>query len=70
MKSNSMKALKAKEIRAKTDAELQKDMMAFREQMRTLRFKLSAQESKNLREIAAVRKNVAKILTILKERSN
>ena len=70
MKSNSMKALKAKEIRAKTDAELQKDIMAFREQMRTLRFKLSAQESKNLREISAVRKNVAKILTILKERSN
>ena len=51
------------------DAELTKQLAAFREKTRELRFKASAQELKSPREITAVRKNIAKILTILKERA-
>lgn len=59
--------MKAKEIRLKTPAELHKDLSALREKMRQLRFKLHSKEQKNLLELSAVKKDIAKILTIIKE---
>lgn len=61
--------MKIKDLKLKGDAELQKDLIAFREQMREARFKLHAGELKNHRSIAAVRKDIARILTLLKERA-
>jgi large subunit ribosomal protein L29 len=59
-----------KELRAKKDAELQKDLAALQEKSRELRFKMFSQEVKNVKEVSAVRKTIAKINTILAERKN
>jgi len=63
-----MKTTKIKEIRTKNDAELKRDLAAMQEKMRELRFKLHSQELKNPKELNVLRKNIAKTLTILKER--
>ncbi len=59
-----------KEIRAKKDAELEKDIAALQEKSRELRFKMASQEVKNLKEKSGVRKEIARIRTILAERKN
>ncbi len=61
--------MELKEIKLKGDAELQKDLLAMREKVRELRFKLHAGELKNHREIPTLKKSIARILTILKERA-
>lgn len=61
--------MKAKELKLKSDGELQKDVIAMREQIREFRFKLHAGELKNHRQLNAIKKDVARILTILKERA-
>lgn len=58
-----------KELRAKNDAELLKDIAAMQEQTRELRFKMHSQEVKNVKSIAVVRKNIARIRTLLGERA-
>lgn len=63
------KAMKIKELRLKTDGELKSDLEGLRNKTRELRFKIYSQETKNVKEIAAVRKDIAKILTLLKERA-
>jgi large subunit ribosomal protein L29 len=57
-----------KELQEKNDAELRKDLSALREKIRSLRFKMNSQEVKNLKESADIRKTIARILTILKQR--
>lgn len=59
--------MKTKELRLKTIAELEKDLAALREKARHLRFKLSAQELKNTKELKEAKKDIAKILTMIKE---
>ena len=61
--------MKIKELRLKTDGELKSDLEGLRNKTRELRFKIYSQETKNVKEIAAVRKDIAKILTLLKERA-
>jgi len=63
-----MKVERTKELRQKADNELTRDLSAFQEKIRELHFKMRSQEVKNVKEIAAIKKNVAKILTILAER--
>jgi large subunit ribosomal protein L29 len=57
-----------KEIKSKSDAELQTDLKSLREKTRHLRFKLNFQEVKNAKEMMGLRKTIARILTTLKER--
>lgn len=57
-----------KGLRKKTDAELQKILKQQREQVRDLRFKVSAKQHKDVRELRDARKSVAQTLTILKEK--
>ncbi len=59
-----------KEIREKKDAELEKDVAALQEKSRELRFKMSSQEVKNLKEKSGVRKEIARIKTVLAQRKN
>lgn len=59
-----------KELRAKGDAELQKDIAALREKTRELRFKTLSQEIKNVKEVSGIRKTIARMMTILSERKN
>lgn len=63
------KLTKIKEIRLKNEAELRRDLAAMQEKLRTLRFKLHSQELKNPKELHALRKDIAKFQTILKEKS-
>ncbi|PIY96352.1 MAG: 50S ribosomal protein L29 [Candidatus Kerfeldbacteria bacterium CG_4_10_14_0_8_um_filter_42_10] len=62
--------MKIKELREKSDAELQKLLKSTREHLREVRFKVASEQLKNVREIRVDRKTVAKILTVEKERSN
>lgn len=60
--------MKIKELRLKNDAELKTELAAMREKIRDLRFKRFSQEIKNIKESAAIKKDIARIETILKER--
>lgn len=60
--------MKAAEIRQKTKDELIKSVKEMREKLRALRFDLASGKVKNVREIRQIRKDVARILTILKEK--
>lgn len=60
-----MKKKSFQEIKNKSAAELQKDLAGYRERLRVLKFDLAAGKVKNIREIRAVKKSIAQILTIL-----
>ncbi|MFA5069908.1 MAG: 50S ribosomal protein L29 [Patescibacteria group bacterium] len=62
--------MKYKEIKEKTTPDLEMMLRAQREKLRELRFKVSAKQLKNIREIRVLKKNIAQILTILRERKN
>jgi ribosomal protein L29 len=59
--------MKIKEIRQKTNKELKDNLVAFREKLRELRFNLASGKVKNIREVHQTKKDIAKILTIIKE---
>jgi len=59
-----------KELRLKTDAELNNLLTASREKLRELRFKDANKQIKNVREIRERRKTIARILTVLREKKN
>ena len=63
MKTRELQALKNK-----VSAELEKDLVSFRERLGQLQFDLAAGKVKNIKEIKAVKKAIATILTVLKER--
>jgi large subunit ribosomal protein L29 len=54
------------EIRRKSNNEVQKTLKELRERLRQLRFDLEAGKVKNIREIRAIKKDIARILTCLK----
>lgn len=58
--------MKVQELRKKTKSELQKLLRERRERLRQLRFDLASGKLKNYREIRQVKKDIARILTILK----
>ena len=57
--------METKEIRQKSKPELQKLLQSLKEKLRQLRFDLSSGKVKNTREIQQVKKDIARILTIL-----
>jgi len=58
--------MKTSEVRQKSRAELQKLLQDNRERLRQLRFDLAAGKVKNVREIRHLKKDIARILTILR----
>ncbi|MCX6784904.1 MAG: 50S ribosomal protein L29 [Candidatus Komeilibacteria bacterium] len=64
-----MEILEIKELRTKTEAELRKLLSKFREQMRDQRFAISASQLKNHQVLKKTKQVVARIMTILKEKS-
>lgn len=58
--------MKTVELRKKTKAELEKLLIDRREKLRQLRFNLAAGKLKNVREIRQIKKDIARILTLLK----
>lgn len=59
--------MKANELRQRTKEELQKFLSEEREKLRQLRFDLASGKVKNIREIRKIKKDIARILTVLKD---
>lgn len=57
--------MKIKEIQQRSEKDLHKDLIEVREKLRVLKFDLSAGKVKNVREIRSIKKDIAKILTVL-----
>lgn len=57
-------------LRKKPKTELQRMLSSSQEKLRKLRFDLASGKVKNIREIRALRKEIAQILTILKEKKD
>ena len=61
--------MKSKELRHKTKVELEKLLTEKREKLRVLNFKKGIGQFKNVSEIKNTRKDIARILTMLKEKN-
>ena len=59
--------MKIIELRKKSKNELQRLLLENREKLRDLRFNLSLGKQKNIREVRYLKKDIARILTLLKE---
>jgi len=62
--------MRAKELREKTKKELQNLLIENREKLRQLKFDLTAKKVKNVMEIRKLRREIARILTIIKEKND
>lgn len=61
--------MKIPEIRKKSDQDLHKLLAELRDTVRSLRFKIASREVKNNQGMHETRKDIARILTVLKERT-
>lgn len=57
--------MKASEIKQKSQTELQKVLLDKRDKLRQLRFDLTSGKVKNVREIREIKKDIARIITII-----
>ncbi|MBU1131653.1 50S ribosomal protein L29 [Patescibacteria group bacterium] len=62
--------MKFKELKVKSIEELKKLYLDLCQKRQEQNFKVANQQLKNVREIRQARKNIAQILTILKEKSS
>ena len=60
---------KAKELRLKPEEELNQLLSESQKKLRELRFNLASGKVKNVRTIRVLKKDIARILTILNEKS-
>jgi len=61
--------MKFKELKTKSDKELQKLLAEWREKSRELRFKVSSEQLKNVREVRQVKKTLARIMLLLSQKN-
>lgn len=59
--------MKSRELRRKTEKELRENLGNLREKLRDFRFNLSGGKVKNIRELRQTKRDIARILTLLKE---
>jgi large subunit ribosomal protein L29 len=57
--------MKIKELKQKSENELQKMLQESREKLREFRFKIASKQLKKVREVRSGKKLIAKILTLL-----
>ena len=62
--------MKKDKLSKKTESELKKELENKRERLRVLGFDLAAKRVKNVREIRKVKRDIARTLTILCQKSN
>jgi len=62
--------MKIKELKLKSDNELKTLLAESRNNWREMRFKVAQRQLKKVSDIKAVKKTIAQILTILKQRKN
>ena len=60
--------MKIADLRQKTKTESERFLQEGRERLRVLQFDLVAGKVKNVREIRQIKKDIARVLTLLKER--
>ena len=60
--------MKVSELCQKIEQELKNILQQTQNKLRGLRFSIELKQSKNVRELRKVRKQIAKILTIIKEK--
>jgi large subunit ribosomal protein L29 len=60
--------MKVKELRELTDAELSKKLSDSKEELFKLRFQLATGQLDNLMKVQEVRRNIARVKTIIRER--
>lgn len=60
--------MKMKELRNQNPAELQRQLSTLREQVRDLNFKLHSREVKNTHTLSVIKKDIARILTLINEK--
>lgn len=60
--------MKIKDLRAKDKKELEGLLLENRGQLRDLRFKVSSKQMKGVRELRKLKKSIAQLLTIIKEK--
>ena len=60
--------MKGKDLQKKTSAELQKMVKDERTKLQQLRFDLPSGKVKNVREIRKLRRDIARVLTLLKQK--
>jgi len=60
--------MKIRELRQKSEKELQQVLVSLRDKLRELRFNLAGGKVKNIKEIHQTKKDIARILTLLKEK--
>lgn len=60
--------MKLKDIKIKSDVELEKQLAVTREKLRELRFKDANKQMKNVKNIDKQKKIIARILTVSKQR--
>ena len=59
--------MKIRELRRKPTKELQETLINLRDKLRELRFNLAGGKVKNIKEIRQTKRDIARILTLLKE---
>jgi len=57
-----------KDLKMKSEAELNKLLVSGREKLRDLRFKVSQNQLKNIREVRTLKKRIARISTLLNQK--
>jgi len=57
-----------KDLKMKSETELNKLLVSGREKLRDLRFKVSQNQLKNIREVRALKKRIARISTLLNQK--
>ena len=62
--------MKAADLRKKSREELEKDLKKLQEDLNNLFFKLAANKLKNVREIRNIKRDAARILTVLKTKTS
>ena len=61
--------MKFAELKNKPEAELKKTLSELRDKLRDLRFKTASKQLKNVREVRQIKKTIARILTLLKQKN-
>jgi large subunit ribosomal protein L29 len=59
--------MKAKEIRAKSESELKKELVALKEELFKLRFQHATNQLENPQRLSAVKRDIARVNTIIRE---
>ena len=59
--------MNTQELRKQDTKELEKSVVALKKQLSDIRFKLSGNQMKNVKEVSNIKKKIARMLTIIKE---